>query len=273
MAEKLVSVLMPVARCDSNFELTLHSVSKQKYRDFVLIIVCPTCIESQVRALVTEIILAPMSFQIFPTALKGVAFAANLGISMCKTKYIARWDSDDLCDETRLSEQLHLLETRPDVAVVGTRVEIINESGAKVEFQKFKFYESDVDIRRALKFRQPLLHSSLTFRTATLFNSRGYLYGHTSEDHELFIRIARDKSIRFLNLGGVTTYYRRHAAQLSDISNISNQFFEISAFMFAEFLRTFNLLYIFGILVNIPLVRIFRYKYRGVQSFLKKFLG
>ena len=273
MADKLLSVLMPVARCDYNFKLTLRSVSQQSYLDFVLIIVCPIDIESQVRDLVKEIIRPPICCQILSTGLAGVAFAANLGLSMCNTKYIARWDSDDLCDETRLHEQIKILEERPDVAVVGTRVEIINETGAREEFQKFKFYETDREIRRALKFRQSLLHSSLTFRTDVLFEARGYLYGHTSEDHELFIRIARDKNIRFLNLSGVTTYYRRHGSQLSDISNISNQFYEISAFMFGEFLRTFNMLYIFGIIVNIPPIRKARYRYRGMRSFLKKYLG
>jgi hypothetical protein len=137
-------------------------------------------------------------------------------------------------------------------------------------FQKFKFYDTNESIRNALKYRQPLLHSSLIFRSDVLYRNKGYLYGHTSEDHELFIRIARDKSLRFKNIPDVTTYYRRHSAQLSDLSNQKNHFCEIAGFMFTEFLKTGNPFYIFGMIVNFPPLRRIRYGYRRMLFSISK---
>lgn len=256
-----LSVVMPIGRIDQFLEETILSVESQTYRDFELIMVCDTGMRLELEKFI-GCVPTTFSYRIIDTKLRGVAFAANLGIAAAYGEYIARWDSDDLCDPHRFERQIEELSKDLLLAIIGTKVEIINENGAVSRFQKFKFYANDKSIRRALKYRQPLLHSSLIFRADILSRNKGYLYGHTSEDHELFIRIARDNSLRFKNIADVTTYYRRHSAQLSDLSNQKNHFCEISGFMFTELLRTGNLLYIFGMIVNFPLLRRIRYSYR-----------
>jgi glycosyltransferase involved in cell wall biosynthesis len=256
-----LSVVMPIGRIDQFLEETLLSVEDQTYRDFELIMVCETGMRLELEQFIGRVQVS-FPYRILDTKLRGVAFAANLGIAAANGEYIARWDSDDLCDPCRFERQIEELSKDSFLAIVGTKVEIINENGVASRFQKFKFYEMDDSIRRALKYRQPLLHSSLIFRADILFRNKGYLYGHTSEDHELFIRIARDNSLRFRNISDITTYYRRHSAQLSDLSNQKNHFCEIAGFMFSEFLRTGNPLYIFGMIVNFPPLRRIRYGYR-----------
>ncbi len=256
-----LSVVMPVGRIDQFLEKTILSIQDQTYRYFELIMVCDTTIRSELEQLIGSMPVN-FSYRIIDTKLRGVAYAANLGIAAAHGEYIARWDSDDLCDQRRFERQIEELSKDSLLAVVGTKVEIINEDGVVNRFHKFKFYENDESIRRALKYRQPLLHSSLIFRSDVLYHNKGYLYGHTSEYHELFIRIARDNSLRFKNIPDITTYYRRHSAQLSDLSNQKNHFCEIAGFMFSEFLRTGNPLYIFGMIVNFPPLRRIRYSYR-----------
>lgn len=262
-----ISVVMPVGRIDKFLMPTLISVSQQTYRDFELILVCPADIYDELQEITSQ---GDFEFpiKIFPTRLRGVAFAANIGISNAAGDLIARWDSDDLCDANRFERQVEEFKKEPLLAVIGTRVILIDENDRHAKFHHFKYFAEDGEIRRALKYRQPLLHSSLMFRAKTIFDCKGYLYGHTSEDHEMFIRLARDKTIKFKNLSDVTTYYRRHSAQLSDISNQHNQFYEISGFMFTEFLRTFNFLYIAGMLVNIPTVRRMRHRLRAIRTSL-----
>ena len=264
-----LSIVMPVARVDNFLNATLDSVQNQTYRNFELIIVCGIDIYQEVLNLM-ETNKYHFIYKIISTPLRGVAFAANLGIASSSAKYIARWDSDDLCDAARLSRQVQELDANPSLGVIGTKVQIIDECDQPNKFQRFKLYSNNDQIRRALKYRQPLLHSSLIFRADILFNNRGYLYGHTSEDHELFIRIARDESVQFKNLSDVTTYYRRHSSQLSDVSNMKNHFYEISGFMFSEFLRTYNLYYLLGMTVNVPLFRKIRYAYRDLLKFFLK---
>jgi glycosyltransferase involved in cell wall biosynthesis len=264
-----LSVVMPVGRVDQFLRETLLSIEDQTYRDFELIMVCDTSMRSELEQFIGQVHVN-FFYRILDTKLRGVAFAANLGIAAANGKYIARWDSDDLCDASRFERQIDELSKDSSLAIIGTKVEIINEEGITSRFQKFKFYENNVSIRRALKYRQPLLHSSLIFRSDVLYHNKGYLHGHTSEDHELFIRIARDNSLRFKNIPDITTYYRRHSAQLSDLSNQKIHFCEISGFMFSEFLRTANPLYILGMLVNFPPFRRIRYAYRQfLQAVLK----
>jgi len=264
-----LSVVMPVGGIDQFLREAILSVEKQTYRDFELIMVCDTDMRLALTKLIDQIAIT-FPYQIIDTKLRGVAFAANLGLSAANGEFIARWDSDDLCDPCRFARQIEELSKDSSLAIIGTRVEIINERGLASKFQKFRFYETDASIRRVLKYRQPLLHSSLVFRSDVLFRNKGYLYGHTSEDHELFIRIARDNSLKFKNISDVKTYYRRHSAQLSDLSNQNNHFCEISGFMFTEFLKTGNPLYIFGMIVNFPLLRRIRYSYRRLLQAISK---
>jgi glycosyltransferase involved in cell wall biosynthesis len=257
-----VSIIMPLARVDDFFLKTLKSVFGQTYNNYELIIVCPKEIESLAHDAVTAIGLEKKTL-IISTALSGVAFASNLCIAASSGKYIARWDSDDLCEKSRLEAQVDYLNKNPEVVVLGTRAVIIDENDQPVSNHHFKFFERDRDIRRALKYRQPLLHSSLMFRREVLFNVKGYLFGHTSEDHEMFIRIARDKKIKFYNLPNVITSYRRYPNQLSDFSRRKIAFAEISSFLFCEFILTKDLTYILGMIANHHFSRSFRRFWRN----------
>jgi len=259
----ILSVVMPVGRVDGFLVETLMSVQAQIFKDFELIVVCDVEIFDDVSDLLKSECYS-FHYKIIQTKLRGVAFAANLGVAASSGKFIARWDSDDLCDSNRFSLQIEEFSKNPGLGVVGTRVLIVDEKGEVNKYQKFRYYESNKAIRRALKYRQPLLHSALMFRADIVFRNKGYLYGHTSEDHELFIRIARDQNVIFKNLPNVLTYYRRHSAQLSDVSNQKDHFYEISGFMFSEFLRTLNPLYLIGMGVNFPPLRNLRYRYRAV---------
>lgn len=261
---------MPLKKINPFLLETLHSISNQNYKDFDLLVVCPSSEYIEIKCFFSKLSL-PYPYEIIHTELNGIAFAANLGIAHSVSEFIARWDSDDLSDPHRFQRQIEELLADPNLGIVGTRVIIIDKNGNPDPFHKFKFYASSKSIRTALKYRQPFLHSSLMFRREILLANKGYLYGNTSEDHELFIRIARNNTVTFKNLSDVTTFYRRHPDQLSDINNMKFQFFEVSGFLFTEFLRTLHPLYIVGILANIPLIRQSRHLYRSIIKSATKF--
>jgi hypothetical protein len=163
-------------------------------------------------------------------------------------------DADDISLKNRLELQYIYLEKNPHICLVGCDSNLIDDNG-NILLQKFKFYEDDSSIRKYLPIRNTILHPAIMIRTKTLIKAGGYKYGHMSEDHELFIRIARDKENRFHNIGQVLFLYRRHTAQITDISNARKNFCEISGFLFTEFLLTLNLRYILGMFVVSPLGR------------------
>lgn len=260
----ILSVLMPVGRIDKYLSVSINSLREQTYKEFYCYILTPKLSKEDLITL-TEFIGGDSRFKIQELSLGGISFALNFGINLCNTKYVARMDGDDICHPMRFERQVEFLENNADYGVVGCKVLLIGENG-EVLPQRFKFYEADEEIRRALKFRMPMCHPCLTFRRSVLLENKGYLYGNTAEDHELFLRIARDASIRFKNIDETLFYYRRHHNQLTDIRFAKKAYCDIAGFMFTEFLRSKKFVYLFGAAVNHPSLRKLRALIREIRG-------
>jgi hypothetical protein len=121
--------------------------------------------------------------------------------------------------------------------------------------KKLKFYENNLQIRKALKYRMPFCHPAMIFRYPTLISNNGYMYGNTAEDHELYLRIARNSNSQFKNLPDKLFSYRRHQDQLTNIKYAKKAYCNMAGFMFTEFLLSHNPIYICGIIANLPVLR------------------
>ena len=265
----MLTVIMPVAAVDEFLPIAVDSIQNQTFKDFVCHILCGHLSEDELKRL-SEIVSGDDRFVLHQLHLNGIAFALNYGLNLVKTKYVARMDSDDICHPTRFEKQLNFLEGNPNYVMVGCRVELVDKRGETVN-QKFKFFEDDQEIRKAIKYRMPLCHPAITCRADTLFDHRGYMYGCTSEDHELYLRIARNSNNLFKNLPDLLYSYRRHENQLSSFDNAKEAYCNIGGFLFTEFLYTWNPIYLFGIVAVHPLLRKSRYLIRKLQSFFKKY--
>lgn len=250
-----VTVIMAVNRADEYLRSAVESILEQTLQEFdFLIIVDAGCrdLKDEVGRLGAgdrriKVLEAP--------SLGGLAFALNMGIAEARGEYIARMDGDDVSRPNRLKEQVEYMDEHSDVAVLGCRVQIINAKSEKVN-RLYPYFPSDKDIRRVLPFRNPLPHPALMFRKSALFAVHGYKYGHASEDHEMFIRMARNPEIKFCNMDKVLFDYRRHDMQGSRLGPRTRVcYLEISGFLFAEFLSTHSPKYLFGIFVIHPWVR------------------
>lgn len=255
---------MPLSKIDEFSPIAFDSLKNQTFKDFICHILCGQLSNTEKERL-TELVSDDNRFIIHYLELGGVSFALNYGINLVKTKYIARMDSDDVCHPTRFEKQLKFLEENPNYAVVGSKVAIIDKSGEKTN-QEFKFFEDDKEIRRALKYRMPLCHPVLIFRTDTLIAEKGYLYGNNSEDHELFLRIARDPNNLFKNLPDLLLNYRKHSSQATDMRNSKQSYCDNGGFRFTEFLLTWNPIYLIGILAIHPWMRRMREMIRNIKE-------
>lgn len=250
-----VTVIMAVNRVDEYLKPAVESILQQTFREFdFLIIVDAACrpLQEELRRLGAgdrriRILEAP--------SLGGLAFALNMGVGEARGEYIARMDGDDISRPDRLEEQVRYMDQHRDIAVLGCRVQLINAQSEKVSRQ-YPYFQSDKDIRRVLPFRNPLPHPALMFRKSALFAVHGYKYGHASEDHEMFIRMARDREIKFCNMDKLLFDYRRHDMQGTRLGARTRVcYLEISGFLFAEFLSTHSPKYLFGMFVIHPWVR------------------
>jgi glycosyltransferase involved in cell wall biosynthesis len=250
-----VTVIMAVNRVDEYLRPAVESILQQTFHEFdFLIIVDAACrhLRDEVHRLGAgdrriKILEAP--------SLGGLAFALNMGIGEARGEYIARMDGDDVSRPDRLNEQVGYMDEHRDVAVLGCRVQIINAKSEKVN-RPYPYFQSDKDIRRVLPFRNPLPHPALMFRKSALFSVHGYKYGHASEDHEMFIRMARNPEIKFCNMDKLLFDYRRHDMQGTRLGARTRVcYVEISGFLFVEFLSTHSPKYLFGMFVIHPWVR------------------
>lgn len=264
----MLTVLMPVKVIHEFLPIAIDSLKDQTFKDFICHILCGHLTEDELKHL-NELVSDDDRFILHRLHLDGITFALNYGLNLVKTKYVARMDSDDISHPTRFEKQWRFLEENPNYVMVGSKVSIIDEYGEKTN-QIFKFFEDNKEIRRALKYRMPLCHPVLMFRTETLFANRGYLYGNNSEDHELFFRIARDPHNLFKNLPDQLLSYRKHDIQGTDMSNARQSFCDNGGFHFTEFLLTWNPLYLIGIIAIHPLLRKGRHIIRNVKSIFNK---
>ena len=112
-----LSVIMPVNRLDDFLRQSLLSVNAQKFKEFELLLICNKKIENSLDSFIKSLNL-DLKYKIISTILDGVAFAANLGIENSTGNYIARWDSDDLCDPNRFSCQINELDKDKNLHVI-----------------------------------------------------------------------------------------------------------------------------------------------------------
>jgi glycosyltransferase involved in cell wall biosynthesis len=259
-----LSVLLPVAKLDKYLKISVDSIRCQTYTNFICLVLLPFELKKNEIEL-NEICCFDPRFKFLYISLAGIAFALNSALNIVETKYVARMDADDVADPERFFKQISYLKNNPDVKIVGSRVDLIDENNALLK-QKFKFFETNTQIRSALTYRMPLCHPSLMFLTATLISVKGYSYGNSAEDHELFLRLMRNIDNQFYNLPDLNFKYRRHPNQLTSDVNSRNSFYDMAGFLFTEFLRTKNFMFIIGMLLNHPIARKIRAHQRKMRS-------
>jgi len=120
---------------------------------------------------------------------KNIGLAASLNKTIAKSTgdYIARMDADDISLPNRFKEQVKFLKDHPSVDICGTWVDLINEDGRVIGEKKYPTKYKD--IKKALRWYQPIIHPTLMSTKAVFEKLQGYQPGYEmAEDYELMIR-------------------------------------------------------------------------------------
>ncbi len=126
-AHPKLSVVMTTYNAERYIEEAVQSILNQSFSDFEFIIVDN---DSQ-----DETSLRMLSFHdpriifIQNNRNMGQTKALNIGIGKSQTRYIARMDADDVAEPERLAIQYEFLENHPDIALVGTAWQYIDQNG------------------------------------------------------------------------------------------------------------------------------------------------
>ncbi|MBN1456567.1 MAG: hypothetical protein JW912_01795, partial [Sedimentisphaerales bacterium] len=102
------------------------------------------------------------------------------------------------------------LEAHSEVDVLGTAFELFGDNNKD---KTFILPETDKAIRKRLPFRFCFCHPSVMFKRELVLAHGGYQGGRYCQDVDLWLRLSRDKSVKFANLREVLLEYRIHPGQ------------------------------------------------------------
>jgi len=133
----------------------------------------------------------------------------NEGLSMARGRYVARQDADDISEPDRLDQQVRLLEARPEVIAVVSRMTEIDPLGVTLNVTRHEPEHADIDAGLMAGNGWSLPHPTAVFRREAVRMVGGYrpeaLY---AEDLDLFLRLAEAGELA--NVPEPLVRYRRH---------------------------------------------------------------
>jgi len=192
MTRPLVSVITNSYNSGRYLRANIESMLRQDYVDWEHIVVDCGSTDNSMEIL-SEV--AHKRLRVFQVPFCGVANGRNIGIAKAKGDIISILDSDDYASPQRLTKQVNILLSMPDIVGVGSGIVRINEAT-----NKRKTFVYPVNSRQiAILLRAgctPIPHSSFTFRRSSFEAVGGYSNTiEKGEDFELMLRLATSGSL------------------------------------------------------------------------------
>lgn len=183
----LVSVLMSVHNCPAYVQRAMESIYQQTYGNLEFIIIDDASTD-QTPAILERFKDARTRIYRNPSNL-GLTKSLNIGLKLCRGKYVARMDADDISLPQRLAKQVEFLESHPDIAVVGSAYYRID--AADKPFGRREVPVDDAAIRRMLQRTCAFGHGTVMARREAILTCGGYderfIY---AQDFDLWLRMS-----------------------------------------------------------------------------------
>ncbi|MEM6816146.1 MAG: glycosyltransferase [Bacteroidota bacterium] len=125
---------------------------------------------------------------------QGIEKALNVGLGYIEKNihcnYVARMDCGDISTSNRLDVQVNFLRSNPEISLVGSWVEFIDEFDKPLYVLRFP--EKHVDIIKKLPISVPFMHPSIVFNTHILNKIARYPTQYkAAEDYAFFFSVAQ----------------------------------------------------------------------------------
>ncbi|MEM9830573.1 MAG: glycosyltransferase [Bacteroidota bacterium] len=208
--EPVISVLMAVYNAEKYVAAAIESILNQSFKNFEFIILDDASTDSSKKIICgyqdERVRFIENKYNI------GLTHSLNKGIALCKGRYIARMDADDISTPERLEKQVAFMETHPDIGVCGTWVYYLREDGKR---NLWKYPEEDRTIRTELLLYNRLAHPSVILRRSIVINHQLHYNPefYTSQDYDLWVRMSC--YCKLANLSEPLVRYRHHNQSIS----------------------------------------------------------
>lgn len=237
-----ISVIIAIYNGQQYIKETIESILNQSYKNFEIIAVVNCSNDETIKILKS---FDDDRMKIFETNICQLNFNLNYALLQSSGEYIARIDADDIAVYDRFEKQVECIQ-KYNFDVVGSNIEYIDEESKTINFKNYPV--TDEEIRRVIYFKSVIAHPSVMYKKEVILNVGGYMNGKMSEDYDLWIRLMRDKSVKFYNIQANLTRYRIHLMQ--EKGN-KYAYAEIAGYMLREAIDKKSLKYFLGSMVYI----------------------
>ena len=203
--------MLPVYNGERYLRLAVQSLLKQTLKPIEIIIVNDGSTDHTAQIL-GELAADPRVRPVHQPHL-GIPHARNTALARARAQYIAIHDADDLSLPDRLAKQYAFLEQFPEVAVVGSLADAVNETGDIIGRSDGMVVDPQ-QIVKLLPRHNCLVHGSVMMRKAAVEAVGKYREAFAlSHDYDLWLRMAEHFQLR--NLAEVLYLRRSHPDSVS----------------------------------------------------------
>ncbi len=235
--DQKISILLSVKDGEAFIAETIDSILNQTYKDFELIIVVNCSTDNTLKIIQSY---DDNRIKIFESNICQLNYNLNLALSHAKGEYIARIDADDIAVLDRLEKQMKIMNEGV-YSVIGSNVKYIDEKGKFIGEKAYP--QKDEEIRKKIIYKAVIVHPSILCKKENLLKIGGYLGGKYAQDLDLWIRLMRDKNIKFYNIQEPLLHYRIHSSQAK---GNSLAFADVAGYMLRESIYSKSIRYFLG---------------------------
>lgn len=184
-------MLLPAFQAAATLPACLESVRRQTLTDWECVIVDDGSTDAT-RDITTHAAAEDARFRLVSIPHRGIVGALDAGLEMCRGRYVARMDADDVMRRDRLARQLAALQASPALAGVGCHVRLFPRARLTPRRREYESWlnamRTPQDVRRDALVECPVAHPTLMLRIeiarALRYRDMGW-----PEDHDLLLRL------------------------------------------------------------------------------------
>ncbi len=198
-----ISVLMSlyVKERPEYLRQSLTSIFRQTLLPDEIVVVLDGPITKALQAVLDDFSRQTQRLHVLPQAInRGLGKSLAVGVEACQYELIARMDTDDIAEPTRLAEQYSEFIADSELVICGTNIAEFDGNIDHVIGRRH-LPENDAEIRAFSKRRNPFNHMTVMFKRQAVLDAGNYQPMAGFEDYYLWARMLR--------LGGKTHNIQR----------------------------------------------------------------
>lgn len=221
------SVLLAVYAKESPklFQQSLNSLVNQTLKADEVVLVCDGPLTRDLEEII-EVFKSQLPLKIvrIPENV-GFGSALQIGMKHCSHELIARADTDDISLPERFAIQIQYMVNHPEIDILGSSIYEFEDEVTNIYTEK-KLPLGHKEILKYAKWRNPMNHMSVVFKSSAVYKAGGYSNYRFAQDYLLWVQMIQAGCI-FQNLPDVLVLVsagRQMVTKRGGFSHFKNEF-------------------------------------------------